>query len=163
MNKSTFYIQEAISQANYALLSFEQYQGAYDQGDTKLVFYHLHHFVLHVTNIDKVLFPSRNTFRDNILNSVQHSAELDLKDIRRLRNHLEHFDERLDRYVKNYHGQAFFDNNLVTGTHGFPEEDYLRALDGNTYKFYGEDFELNDIRSCLTPLIATLTKFIENE
>ncbi len=158
MKKETFYIQEAVSQAEYALLSYDSYRKAYVDGDTKLVFYHLHHFVLHVTNIDKILFPSKNKFRNEILKGIQESVEVDLKEIRRLRNHLEHFDERLDKYVKNYKGQAFFDNNLVTGSSGFPKDDYLRALDGDTYKFYGEDFNLGEIHSHLVPVINLLNK-----
>jgi hypothetical protein len=59
-----------------------------------------------------------------------------------LRNHLEHFDERLDRWVTEYYGRPFFDRNLVEGTHSFPEEAFLRALDGNTFKFQGESYDL---------------------
>ena len=148
MNKLDFYIQEAISQAKYALFSYQSFKDAYDEGNTELVFYHLHHFVLHVTNIDKTLFPAKkNKFRNDLLKEIQEIVEIDFKEIRRLRNHLEHFDERLDKYVKNYSGQTFFDNNLVTGLSGFPKNDYLRALDGDTYKFYGEDFNLSEIHN----------------
>lgn len=158
MNKEKFYIREAVSQAGYALFSYDEYKKAYVGGDTKLVFYHLHHFVLHVTNVDKVLFPSKNKFRNKILKNIQEVINIDLKEIRKLRNHLEHFDERLDKYVKNYKGQAFFDNNIVTGTKGFPKDDYLRAVDGDTYKFYGEDFSLSEIHSHLIPIIKLLAE-----
>ena len=63
MEKVGFYIQEAISQAEYSLLAYNEYKRAMLVGDTNLVFYHLHHFVLHVTNIDKLLFPKANSFR----------------------------------------------------------------------------------------------------
>lgn len=160
MKREKFYIQEAVSQAEYALLSYDEFKKSYCEGDTKLVFYHLHHFVLHVTSIDKILFPfSKNTFRGELLKEVQQLVHVDLKEIRRLRNHLEHFDERLDKYVKNYKGQTFFDNNLVTGTKGFPKGDYLRALDRDTYKFYGEDFNLAVIHKHLSPIIKLLKEY----
>ena len=156
MKKVDFYIQEAIAQAEYSLMAYGEYESAMRAGDTKLVFYHLHHFVLHVTNIDKLLFPKSNSFRQELLHGVQEKVKIELSSIRKLRNHLEHFDERLDGYVKNYEGQAFFDCNIVTGCKGFPEKDFLRAVDGNTYKFYGEKFDLTEIHSHLAPLVKTL-------
>jgi hypothetical protein len=156
VKKADFYIQEAIAQSEYALLAYREYEKSMSAGDTKLVFYHLHHFVLHVTNIDKLIFPKGNSSRLEILQATQEKITIEIASIRRLRNHLEHFDERLDNYVKNYKGQAFFDCNIVTGCKGFPEKDFLRAINGNTYKFYGENFDLTEIHSHLAPLIQTL-------
>jgi len=161
VKKTDFYIQEAIAQAEYALMAYGEYEKFMDAADTKLVFYHLHHFVLHVTNIDKLIFPKTNNFRLEILKSIQEKVKIETSSIRKLRNHLEHFDERLDNYVKNYKGQAFFDCNIVTGCKGFPEKDFLRAIDGKTYKFYGENFDLTEIHSHLPPLIKAL-KNVQN-
>jgi len=160
MEKVGFYIQEAISQAEYSLLAYNEYKRAMLVGDTNLVFYHLHHFVLHVTNIDKLLFPKANSFRQQVLDCIKDKVQINIEksSIRRLRNHLEHFDERLDTYVKSYEGQTFFDCNIVTGCKGFPERDFLRAIDGNTYKFYGENFDLAEIHSHLVPLIEILKR-----
>ena len=52
MNNTNFYISEVVAQAEYALLAYNDYQNAILVADTKLVFYHIHHFVIHVTNID---------------------------------------------------------------------------------------------------------------
>ena len=72
---------------------------------------------------------------------------VDLKPFRRLRNHLEHFDERLDRWVREFEGRAFFDMNIVTGAKGFPEKAFLRALDGDTFRFHGESYNMTDLYS----------------
>lgn len=32
--------------------------------------------------------------------------------------------------------------NIVTGAKGFPDKMFLRALDGDVYKFYGESFDI---------------------
>jgi hypothetical protein len=32
--------------------------------------------------------------------------------------------------------------NIVTGTKGFPNKAFLRALDGDVFKFHGEDYPL---------------------
>jgi hypothetical protein len=156
MKQIDFYIQEAIAQAEYALTAYNEYESALLSANINLVFYHLHHFVLHVTNVDKLLFPQNKPFRSTILKSVQVKVQNEISSMRRLRNHLEHFDERLDIYVKNYTGQAFFDCNVITGVQGFPAKDFLRVIDGNTYRFYGENFDLNEIHNRLSPLIKSL-------
>jgi hypothetical protein len=54
-------------------------------------------------------------------------------------------DERLDNWVASYEGKPFFDMNLVDGTRGFPEKAFLRALDGDVFKFYGESYDLAEL------------------
>jgi len=159
MKLDNFYIQEAITQAQYGILSFSSFENALALGDTSLVFYHIHHFVIHVTNIHKLCFPEKtNEFRKKILLDIQNSIDIDIKPIRDLRNHLEHFDERMDKYVKNYKGQPYFDNNIITGCKGFPKNNCLRVLDGYKYIFYGEEFDIKYIYMQLQPLIDTFAK-----
>ena len=88
---------------------------------------------------------------------------IDLKPIRRLRNHMEHFDERLDMWVANYDGHPFFDMNIVTGAKGFPAKAFLRALDGDTFKFHGEDYPLNLLRQMVEDLRIRLDSVIEGK
>lgn len=73
----------------------------------------------------------------------------------KIKNHLEHFDERLDNYVKNYKGQPHFDCNLITGAKGFPINDCLRALDGDNYIFYGEKFNIEEVYIELCNILET--------
>jgi hypothetical protein len=77
---------------------------------------------------------------------------VDLKPLRRLRNHLEHFDERLDRWVRDFEGHAFFDMNIITGAKGFPEKAFLRALDGDTFKFHDESYNMNELYSAVVEI-----------
>ncbi len=156
MRKIDFYIQETISQCNYAIFSYNEYKKSLKNSDVKMIFLHLHHFILHSTNLDKLIFPYNNNFRDDIIQNAQQGIGEKIKTIRKLRNHLEHFDERLDKYVKNYNGQAYFDCNLITGAKGFPINDCLRALDGNYYIFYGEKFNIEEIYIELCNILKTL-------
>jgi len=71
---------------------------------------------------------------------------------------LEHFDERLDKWVIEYDGHAFFDMNLVTGTKGFPQNAFLRVLDLHTYKFYGEDYDLDQLNNDLLAIEKKLSE-----
>ena len=103
----------------------------------------MHHFVVHVANVDKLLTPAKSaSLRAKLLSEHFDMTSINLKDFRRLRNHLEHFDERLDNWILNYEGYTFFDMNLVDGTKGFPEKAFLRAMDGDIFKFHGESYDL---------------------
>ena len=161
MGKWRFYLREAICQLEYAKRSYSEFKNAKKLNDTFSVFYNLHHFIIHVTNVDKLFDAKAGTNRKAILQSFPKLPELDLKPIRKLRNHLEHFDERLDTWVLNHDGQAFFDNNIVTGAKGFPEKAFLRALDADIYKFYGESFELTPIFEAMEKLYVQLVQIDE--
>ncbi|HFU75824.1 MAG TPA: hypothetical protein ENK66_06205 [Arcobacter sp.] len=163
MKQIDFYIQEAVSQCDYAIFAYKEYKKSLKVSNTKMIFLHLHHFVLHSTNLDKIIFPYNNNFRDNIIQTIQRGVSKKLKTIRKLRNHLEHFDERLDNYVKNYKGQAHFDCNLITGAKGFPINDCLRALDGDNYIFYGEKFNIEEVYIELCNILETLNRKTHNK
>jgi hypothetical protein len=162
VEKEHFYFREAICQLEYAKRSYFEYEQAKLADDTFSVFYHLHHFIVHVVNVDKLFTVKLGTIREAILKEFIDVLALDLKPIRKLRNHIEHFDERLDAWIQNHDGSTFFDNNIVTGAKGFPEKVFLRALDGDVYKFYGESFPLVPIFEAIDKLHCQLIK-LENK
>ena len=162
MEKCRFYVHEAIHQLEYAKHSYVEFKKAELLNDTFSVFYNIHHFIIHITNVNKLFDPKVSASREAVLKGKVDLADLDLKLIRRLRNHLEHFDERLDTWIKNHDGHAFFDNNIITGAKGFPEKAFLRALDGDVFKFYGEAFPLTPIFETVEKLYAYLID-IEDE
>ncbi|MEW5717723.1 MAG: hypothetical protein AB1817_03770 [Chloroflexota bacterium] len=149
MDKAEIYIGEAVHQIRYAKMCFAAYKRAKQDDDIPLVFFHVHHFVVHAANVDKVLDPKTANSRIQVLKECIDLTGINLKALRRLRNHLEHFDERLDDWVAHYEGEPFFDMNLVDGTRGFPEKAFLRALDGDVFKFYGESYDLAELFSQL--------------
>lgn len=142
MDKAKFYLMEAYQEVQYTKLCYRSFLNARRRDNVDLIFLHLHHFVIHAANIDKLLNPKHSSPRYQIIRDAIDMSNLELRLLRKLRNHLEHFDERLDKWVQDYYGRPFFDRNLIEGTYGFPEEAYLRALDGNTFKFQGESFDL---------------------
>lgn len=149
MNKWQFYTQEAQSQIEYAKYAWAMFENAEKRGCVEEIFLHLQHFLSHTANIDKTLDPKKGSEREQILRGHVDLSGIDLKPFRRLRNHLEHFDERLDFWVSKYDGSPFFDMNLVAGAKGFPNKAFLRALDVRTYKFHGEDFDLDQLHNIL--------------
>lgn len=156
MEKWKIYVQEARTQLAFARQCFASYREALARDDTNQVFLALHHFIIHAANVDKLLDPKPGSSRHSLLSSHVDLMGIDLKPLRRLRNHLEHFDERLDQWVNDHHGHAFFDMNIVTGAKGFPSMAYLRALDGDVFKFHGEDFHLTPLYQSVEKLHARL-------
>lgn len=53
--------------------------------------------------------------------------------------------------------------NIVTGAKGFPAKAFLRALDGDTFKFHGEDYPLNLLRQMVEDLRIRLDLLIEGK
>ena len=157
MDKWKVYIIEAQTQIEFAKSSWARFLESERHGDTVLdIFLHLHHFLIHAASVDKILEPAQDSVRYRILAGHVDLSSIDLKPFRKLRNHLEHFDDRLDRWVSEYNGEPFFDMNLVTGTKGFPKKAYLRALDGHTYKFHGEDYDLDKLYAALVVISERL-------
>ena len=129
MDKTQIYLGEIQTQITFAKRAFEEYLRVLTASDVPSVFYHAHHFLIHATNIDKLIDVDVSSFRGQYLASLFSGKSSDLKQFRRLRNHLEHFDERLDMWVKNFSGHAFFDMNITTGAKGFPMKAFLRAME----------------------------------
>ncbi|WP_334107543.1 hypothetical protein [Methylobacillus sp.] len=157
MDKWDIYLQEAKIQAEFAKRTYLAFREAEKESLVFDVFFHLHHFLVHATNIDRILDTKPGSERHTILTGHIDLSDIDLKPFRRLRNHLEHFDERLDRWVRDFEGHAFFDMNIVTGAKGFPEKAFLRALDGNTFKFHGESYNMVDLYDAVLEIDRRLT------
>jgi len=147
MDKAQIYLGEIQTQITFAKRAFNEYVRALAASDVVSVFYHAHHFLIHATNIDKLIDVDASSFRGKFLAPLFSCQAIDLKQFRRLRNHLEHFDERLDMWVKNFSGHAFFDMNIITGAKGFPIKAFLRAMDGHIFRFHGEDYDLDALYS----------------
>lgn len=163
MDKDVIYLVEIKHQIHYAKMCFHNYQKARQENDIPMIFFYVHHFVVHAANVNKLLYPNpkkTNHPRKKILEKHFDLTNIDFKDFRDLRNHLEHFDERLDEWVSNYEGSAFFDMNLVDGTKGFPEKAFLRAMDGDTFKFYGESYDLSKLITQLLEIEKQIPKDI---
>jgi hypothetical protein len=156
MDKKKIYLGEVETQVAFAARAFGEFVQSLDSGDTIAIFYHAHHFLIHATNIDKLLDVKSTSERGRALAAVFAGRGIDLKSFRRLRNHLEHFDERLDAWVKDHDGHTFFDMNVITGAKGFPKKAFLRAMDGHVFRFYGEHYDLDALHSEVEKISAAL-------
>jgi len=152
MEKWQIYVGEARTQINFAIRAYGQFEQARQNGDSEAIFYHLHHFVVHTVNVDKVVSAKPGSQREQALQGRIDTSGIDLKQIRGMRNHLEHYDERLDKWIANFYGGPFFDMNITTGSTGFPYHAALRALDGNELRFMGETYDVSALYAQLVAL-----------
>ena len=58
MDSSFIYLQEAKTQADFALRSYTSFREAKDSSDVISVFYHLHHFLVHAIAVHRVVAPT---------------------------------------------------------------------------------------------------------
>ncbi len=155
MEKIDVYIGELESQIQFAKLSYKSFEESYGKNNLPETFMNIHHFLIHISNIDKILDTRNSKTRETILGN--NITNVDLKPFRRIRNHLEHFDERLDKWIKEYDGHTFFDMNFIEGAKGFPKKAFLRALDGKIMKFQGEDYDLDVLNNLLFEVESDIT------
>ena len=102
MEKADIYFGEIEIQVRFAKASFKELENSIIESNISSIFMHIHHFLIHVSNIDKILDVNRNKFRKEILGNI--TLKVGLEPFRKVRNHLEHFDERLDRWIKTMMG-----------------------------------------------------------
>lgn len=158
MEKWRIYIGEARTQIDFAKKCYAAYLHGVKVNDVRETFFQLHHFIVHAVNVDKLLDAKPGSERAMILSGHLNLGGIDLKPFRRLRNHLEHFDERLDMWVSKYDGHPFFDMNIVTGARGFRQYAFLRALDGDVFMFHGEDYPLTLLHEQLLEIEKRITQ-----
>ena len=156
------FVQELRTQACFAIRCFDEFSRALECEDVDSVFYHAHHYLVHAASIDKMFATSSKKGHPcgTPLAKLLACSNMDLKHFRRLRNHLEHFDERLAAWVKEFPGYPIFDMNIVTGTVGFPARAFLRAMDGHIFKFQGEEYDLDSLNSEISKLLVAIDAIV---
>jgi hypothetical protein len=181
LQKQCKFALNAVGQVNFCLRHLDL-QGSEQEGRDyhSEVFRGIHSFLTHASNVSKILWPglprrekneSAEHYKQRIngLKKVQRAValrtELGLPDehvlkSRKLRDHLEHFDERLDDWEENSQNKNFAqdiigpENAIV----GIAKTDMMRWFnpENNTFLFRGETFSLQDIATALEKLLPIL-------
>jgi len=116
------------------------------------VFYNAHSFLTHVANISKILAPAKGRERKEVLEELGLvEKELEIHKARRLRNHLEHYDERLERWFRESKARNYVDLNIMprSAIAGVDPKDFLRNLDPETlhFIFQAEEYDLRKLKA----------------
>jgi len=182
LQKQCRFALNAVGQINFCLKQLNsqglaQEEGSYFQSD---VFRGIHSFLTHSSNVSKILWPglprrekneSAEHYKQRIsgLKKVQRAVELRAElglperhvlSNRKLRDHLEHFDERLDDWEENSQNKNFVQDNIgpEDAIVGIAKTDMMRWFnpENNTFLFRGETFSLQNIVTALAKLLPIL-------
>lgn len=167
------YLGEFENQLHFAKVCYADYlRSKHYEDPNKYVFMHAHHFLSHCANIAKLLYPEvreknpgkeleikrwRSTVLSNIFGREQKDK---LKNLVKVRNDLEHFDERIDEWVLGSKRHNFVDMNIndrgplsIAGVDG---RDFFRNLEGGALTFAGRNYNLDELYNLVLSLEAQL-------
>lgn len=150
------YLSELLQQCCYAELSHRDLQRAIAARNLFAVFHATHGMLTHLSAISRLLWPPKSSGAQSLARGDYLRKTIEIADAhplhdRTLRNHLEHFDERLDEFLV-ARGTGNMIDNIVgspraIGGSSFKDSDVLRAYDPSTGEmwFRGERFELGEL------------------
>lgn len=175
------YTMEILLQCQYALNAVRQINANYNNTrfSANEVFRGIHSFLTHTSNISKLLWPGRplprkgetsQNYKSRCRATEQRGRVLRktlglpndnhvLKN-RELRNHLEHYDERLDEWVAREHRDVLYDYiGPLDRVSSIAEADKLRQFDIQTgvFAFGGDIYNLKALASAVAELASTVS------
>lgn len=153
--------REVIRQASFALMSASDLREALEhQDDTDRIWIAVQSFLVAAANVSKLLWGSGQS-ASNGRRALRESLGVSDKSVlrsRKMRNHFEHFDERLKKWAACSERHNIVDSNVMPANaiSGIDSCDYLRNLDPNTWSltFAGEIYELNPVLEALRKLLS---------
>lgn len=182
----SIYVDEIEGQCEYAALAVQHLNNAKQQlntGDAARqkffydeVFRNIHSFLTHASNVSRMFWPSyprreksesderyeiRRSITDTRAKALRKEYSLKENNVLKntsLRNHLEHYDERLDHWSQNSKGRNIATTNIGPLGSISPSSDPLdnmRQFDSgkNIYRFRGEDYDLQEIATAIDEII----------
>ena len=133
---------QILDQASLAKEAYERILKYKSSPDT--LFENLHHFIVHVSNVMKLIQPNAKDDTDfrkyralQIRNTYPKLPDIKPEDIN-VRNDFEHFDERIDSWVINSKRHNYADKNIMPagGIKGLDPKDNFRQYDPKTKILY---------------------------
>ncbi len=171
--QETFVVGIYAGEVQFQIESFRRATEAFDKaksiGDTEGRFIALHHAMGHAAAISRILFPEK-------LNSVGEKRREFLRKklgieptsplkARTLRNHMEHFEQRLDTWAADLRPNKSFVNRVCMPREtlvGVDDRDILRMYDPSTldYVFRGDRFNIPVVVNAVDELSTKVEAFI---
>jgi hypothetical protein len=151
------YLRELVMQCRYALGSAAEMNNLLKAEMSEPFFRETHAFLAHAAAASRILWPPGNKAprakaRAEELRSVLQIGDGHGLEKRALRNHLEHFDERLDQWAQDTLHGAFIDlcigpvQTFLAGP-AVSRGDFLRVFepDRKVFTFRGEEFDIQGL------------------
>jgi predicted DNA-binding protein YlxM (UPF0122 family) len=149
------FVGEVSLQCQFAAFAYADFRSALAAHEQGRVFFSVHAFLSHAANVSKFFWPSRKASksRGEFLREELNIDNNSPIRLRNFRNHLEHYDERLEDWASSSQRKNIVDRNIMprNAISGIDPEDFHRNLDPQTLKFYfrGEDYDLSAIAEAL--------------
>ncbi len=150
--------REVERQCKFALLAVEDLNQAFKVHDSDRIWYSIQSFLVAAGNVSKLLWPPKQGSRKRgeiLRNSLGVAANSPLEP-RILRNHFEHFDERLESWATISGRVNFADSNVgpLSGITGLDPSDYLRNFDPvtMTITFHGDEYDVEPVVEAISVL-----------
>ncbi len=150
--------REIERQYRFAIITFQDLQKKLQARDIDRIWYSIQSFLVAAGNVSKLLWPP-SAHIPNRAKELKNSLGMDDSSPlapRIFRNHLEHFDERLEDWVLSSKRKNFVDSNVgPTGMiSGIDPEDCLRNFDTtkNTINFRSDEYNLKPMVDAIIEL-----------
>jgi hypothetical protein len=154
------YLLEILIQAEYAAIAVQNMNGLVGGGEPRSIFREAQGFLVHAAAMSRILWPPAKgnpvaVARGEHLRTVLTVADTHPLRSRKLRDHHEHFDERLDHWSQETTHGAIIDLHIgptsIIGGPAAGRGDFLRVYepDRKVFTFCGEEF---DIQALVTGL-----------
>ena len=155
---------EISRQCQFADIAWKYISLALRSNDINLLWYSIQSFLGAAANISKILWPSakQREMRGAELRSQLRVPDGAPLEYRGIRNHFEHFDERLDSWASSPEPGLFVDSNVGPkgAIAGIDPKDFLRNFDPASYvvSFRDEEYPLRPIEEAIKHLRAAAEK-----
>lgn len=156
-------ILDQIDNAEFA------YSGINSSSDTNSLFRDIHHFIIHASNVVKLIQPKISgdldfkNFRAKQLKKKYPTLPTINPKLVRIRDDFEHYDERIDYWFINSERHNYADKNVgnIDAIKGLSPKDNFRWYDPKNKKLYfcGEEYSIEDLYS----YIQQVKKALKNE
>lgn len=154
--------RQVAHQCRAAIMAFDLAQQALNPPEPELFFINIQNALSATANISKALWgqsgqlaDQRRSLRESL--GVEDDGPLASTD---LRNHLDHYDERLDRWYQTSQHHNYVDFNIGVTIAGVEQTDMFRNFDPTTGEvtFWGERYSMPRLYKALTDLLPAATK-----
>jgi len=142
------FINEVNNQCRFAIFAFNNIRISSTNLKLELInnyipFYYIHSFLTHTGNLSKILWPNPNDEKLQSRGEVLRQELNIIEDLyiknRKFRNHIEHYDERIDRWAESSERRNFADMNIMSSLNvilGIDPKDFFRTFNPEEMIFY---------------------------
>lgn len=167
----SIYLNELMRQIKRAIYCIQQMDQFMKTRSIEDFFREGEHFLHHAAAISLLLWPTKGQAakaRATYLKTQLGIDETNILSNRKLRNHITHFDERLDTWAKNSLRHIVVDQNIgdmQRAISGVPTTAFLRNYNPQTleYTFLNQPFNLQNILTAINGLSQSIQTYQLNQ